>query len=191
MRRYRFIGTDKNYPSDRDAFIYIDVSYTSPMRTAHGACYCKTMPEYKDIDTPLSEEEWKHLWELSNQSLGTTEKYMELIRFIDEFEQREEVKQIFEDEKEFIKDEFGLSDGDLEDIFNEYGLDYRDRGIIDTVFSSYEEYGAEEADAFELIPNGYEAVFSLCFDFEKFGKLLKQDYGSVELDDGRIVTLNY
>ena len=78
-----------------------------------------------------------------------------------------------------------------EKIFNEYYLDYRDRGIIGSVFSDSSDLGYEEAWSLGYIKNG-DTISERYFDYDKFGEdLVNEDENYLELDDGRVVSLNY
>lgn len=88
-------------------------------------------------------------------------------------------------------DEYNLDEEEVEKIFNEYYLEYRDRGIISCVFANAYDCGYEEAWGYGYIENG-NTVQERYFDFEKFGQdLADEDERYLELDDGRIVVLNY
>lgn len=89
-----------------------------------------------------------------------------------------------------MKDEYSLDDADIEKIFDEYYLDYRDRGIIGNVFKDVSELGYKEAWSLGYIEKG--SVAERYFDYEKFGEdLVNENESYLELDDGRVVYLNY
>lgn len=96
----------------------------------------------------------------------------------------EEVKQ---EEIEWLKDEYNLDDEDIDTIFNEYGLEYRDRGVVSYVWNSIDEAAEEEAEQLGYVTESN----SRWFDYEKFGADLLQDERYVELSDGRVAILNY
>ena len=105
-------------------------------------------------------------------------------------EAKEFQQTIIESEIEYLKDEYSLSDEDIEKIFDEYYLDYRDRGIIGCVFNDSSDLGYEEAWQLGYIKNG-DTISERYFDYEKFGEDLLEDENYLELDDGRVVSLNY
>ena len=105
-------------------------------------------------------------------------------------EAKEFQQTIIESEIEYLKDEYSLSDEDIEKIFDEYYLDYRDRGIVGCVFKDSSDLGYEEAWQLGYIKNG-DTIAERYFDYEKFGEDLLEDENYLELDDGRVVSLNY
>ena len=106
-------------------------------------------------------------------------------------EAKEFQQKIIESEIEYMKDEYSLDDADIEKIFDEYYLDYRDRGIIGSVFKDSSDLGYEEAWSLGYIKNG-DSIADRYFDYEKFGEdLVNEDGNYLELDDGRVVSLNY
>ena len=46
---------------------------------------------------------------------------------------------------EYLKEEYNLSDRNIEEIFNEYAEDFRDRSIVSYIYDNSEEAGREEA----------------------------------------------
>lgn len=99
-------------------------------------------------------------------------------------------KKVIEEEKEYLLDEYNLDDEDVELIFDNYMLDYRDRGIVGYVFEDTYELGYEEAFSLGYIKND-DSIIERYFDFEKFGEDLLEDEDYLELADGRCVRLNY
>ena len=84
-----------------------------------------------------------------------------------------------------------LSDEDVKKIFNEYAQVYRDRSIVGSVYEDYEELGYEEAWSMGYIKDN-DPISMRYFDTENFGEDLVNDDGRyLELNDGRIVSLNY
>ena len=76
---------------------------------------------------------------------------------------------------------------DIEDIFENYYLEYRDRGIINYVYDDVYDLGEEMIDScYDL-----DDYIKRYIDYEKFGNDLLLDDYYVELDDGRVVSLNY
>ena len=87
-------------------------------------------------------------------------------------------------------DEYSLDKTDVEKIFNEYGLDYRDRGIVSCIFNDTYDLGYEEAYSCGYLSND-NSVMERYFDFEKFGEDLLENENYLQLDDNRVVVLNY
>ena len=162
--------------------------------------------DYDNITTILTREEFNQLIEFDKAigMLGYSiergdERYnkgVELVAGIKNITDKLDSKEneyLFEvvvsDEREFMRDEFNLSDEDINDIFDYYGLEYRDRGIISCVFKDVEDMGREEAVNFGVLSDsGYDKYF----DYEAYGNdLLENSEQYFELRDGRIVMLDY
>ena len=201
---------------DRDCCAYIDV--TAPkFECGHyfgglgidGACYsCSLTADYDEVETVLTREEFDTLKvaaeRINELGYGITEgdaRYkvgLEIKRDIAPImeklqsdEARKFQDRIIESEMEFLKEEYGLDDNDIEDIFDEYYLDYKDRGCVSCVFNDTEECGYEEAWSLGYIsPN--DSISSRYFDYAKFGEdLVSDDERYLKLNDGRVVCLNY
>ncbi|KKK70607.1 hypothetical protein LCGC14_2922280, partial [marine sediment metagenome] len=96
-------------------------------------------------------------------------------------------EEIIEEEKEYLKEEYYLSDKEVEEIFDNYYLGYRDRGIVGRIYEDVEELGQEEAETYiENLSN-----FSKYFDYEAFGQDLVSGDNYLELSSGRCVHLCY
>ena len=131
----------------------------------HGACYCgREFPDYDGIETVLNEKEWNNLIELSKElnDLGygikkDSQRYKKGIEISSKIDnildklRSDKNKKLFEkiqeEEIDYLMDEYNFSRNEVEEIFNNYGLDYRDRSIVGCIFN----------DAYEL---GYEEMFS-------------------------------
>ena len=88
-----------------------------------------------------------------------------------------------------LMDEYNLDEDDIETIFDNYGLDYRDRAVVGYVFKDAYDLGYEEAWSFGYIE--HNSLMERYFDFEKFGEDLLENEEYMQLSDGRCVTLNY
>jgi uncharacterized protein YneR len=173
-----------------------------------GACFSSSFksesPRYSDITTILTEEEFNRLIEFNNAigELGygikkDNERYMKgmvLCEGIQDVYGRlnsEDNDVLFEqvvaEEKEWLTDEYGLSEDDIEELFDNYGGEYKDRGIISYVFNSIEECAEEEAESLGYVTKENERWF----DYEKFGEDLLEEERYVELSNGKIAVLNY
>lgn len=104
-------------------------------------------------------------------------------------ENEELFEQVVEEEKEYMMDEYGFDEEDIEQIFDEYYLDYRDRGIVGCVFDDIYDLGYEEAYSCGYVER--DSIAERYFDFEKFGEDLLEDERYIQLNDGRCVCLNY
>lgn len=91
---------------------------------------------------------------------------------------------------EYLKEEYNLSDRNIEEILNEYTEDFRDRSIVNYVYDDSEEAGREEAWQLGYLDN--DSISSKYFDYKKFGEdLVENDEYFMELCDGRVVSLSY
>lgn len=213
MNEYIFLY--KENTEDRDCCAYIEVSperfvcdhYFSGVGL-HGGCYSGgKFADYKDIRTVLTENEYNQLIQFDKDidelGYGITrgdERYnkgIELCRAIQPIydkllsaENKEFFNEIIKEEKEYLMNEYGFDEDDIEQIFNEYYLDYRDRSIVGCVFNDTYDLGYEEAYSLGYIDND-NSIVSRYFDFESFGKDLLNEECYIELADGRVVSLNY
>ena len=201
---------------DRDCVGYIE---NQPMRwecdhyfgrpIIHGANYFNSdFPEYDEIKTVLTEDEYYQLLEFDEKinKLGYGIKHgddryqrgvalCEAIQPIyDKLNSDENVAlfdEIWEEEKEYLYDEYGLDDDECEEIANEYAGDYRDRGIVCCVFRDAYDCGYEEAIGIGFVDSNNSTQMNY-FDFERFGQdLVDDDEEYHELPDGRVVRLSY
>lgn len=100
-------------------------------------------------------------------------------------------EEVQEEEIEWLMEEHSLDREDVEKIFDEYTLEYRDRSIVGCVFKDSAELGYEEAWSLGYIKNG-DTIAEKYFNTDKFGEdLVAESESYLELDDGRVVTLNY
>lgn len=94
-------------------------------------------------------------------------------------------------EMEYLKEEYNLSDRNIEEIFNEYAEDFRDRSIVSYIYDNSEEAGREEAWQLGYVKDD-DSISSKYFDYKKFGEdLVEDDEYFMELCDGRVVRLSY
>lgn len=205
----------KTNSEDRDCCAYID---SQPMRwecdhyfgsvILHGACYFNhDFPAYEDIRTILTLPEYEALIEFSKEinklGYGITkvderyQKGIKLCKLIQPIydkllseENEEFFKTIQLEEREYLMNEYGFDDSDIDNIFDNYGLEYRDRAVVGCVFQNTYDCGYEEAWSLGYV-NDDGSVVSRYFDFEKFGEDLIQEENYLLLDDGRVVSLNY
>lgn len=194
----------------------LECGHYFPQINFYGACYSGDLDEilenenvideiFEDITTILTKEDFKKLLEYNKkinvlgygldtqpQKQEEAKLYFKDIESIIEKLKSEENERLFEkvveEEKEFLKYEYNLNDEDVENIFDAYYLDYKDRGIIGSIYEDYQELGEEEVDAF-----GYEIpeFIENFIDYEAFGEHLAENGNYYTLDDGRIVSFNY
>ena len=214
MRKMVFLYKKINN-DDRDCCAYIE---NKPLRfecnhyfssvTLHGSCYSNSkFASYDDIKTILTRDEYEALIkfneEIGNLEYGITvgdKKYQKGTQLCKDIQyvynklNSEENQELFEEvqqeEIQYLMGKYNLSEEDVENIFNEYYLDYRDRSIVSSVYSDSAELGYEEA--WELGYINDKDWISKYFDTDKFGKdLVNESVRYLELDDGRVVSLNY
>lgn len=175
-----------------------------------GACFSGFEKELRDIvennfddlETILTKEEFKQMFAINDElkALGygiekDSEKYNKGIELVEKFENTigkrltsEENKKLFEkviaDEKEFVKNEYGLTDEEVEEVFENYGLEYQDRAIVGTIFRDFDEMVYEEKFSYGYDNTPY-------FNDEEFGNDLLEDEIHYELASGRIVLYCY
>ena len=175
-----------------------------------GACFSgfekefreKVETDYENIETILTKEELEQMFELNDKlkELGygiekDSDKYNKGMEIIEEFENTigkkllsDENKKLFEkvvaDEKEYVKNEYNLTDEEVDEVFDNYGLEYQDRAIICTIFSDFDDMVYEEK-----ISLGYDK--QPYFDDESFGRDLLDSGYYYELGNGRIVYYSY
>lgn len=206
----------ENDTDDRDCVVYIknkaerfECNHYFGNVILHGSCFCNSdWPEYNKITTCLTKKQYKDLQKFNKSinELGYSikigdERYLQGIKLCEGIqpvfdklngEENEELfEQVIEEEKEYLTDEYNLSEKDIEHIFNNYCLDYRDRSIVSCVFEDAADCGYEEAVSMGYI-NNKDSISSRYFDYEKFGEdLVEESDRYLELDNGRIVCLNY
>lgn len=211
--KYLFLYRVKD-SDDRDCCAYIE---NKPMRfecghyfgrpILHGSCYCNSdWEEYDNIETILTREEYMALIRFDKEigALGSCiekgdERYKRGIKLCEDVQyiydklKSEEAEEFFlkiqESEKAFLMDEYSLDEDEVEDIFDHYTLDYRDRSIVSWVFEDEYDCGYEEALACGYVER--DSVAERYFDFEKFAEDLLEDDLFHQLKDGRIVRFNY
>ncbi len=175
-----------------------------------GACFCGFEKELRDLvennfgelETILTKDDFIKLFELNDElkTLGyginkDSDKYNKGIEIIKEYEntiekklKSNENKNLFEkviaDEKEYVKNEYALSDLEINDIFKNYHLEYQDRAIIGNIFRDFDDMVHEEKFNFGYDEQPY-------FDNESFGRDLLESGHYYQLDSGKIVSYNY
>lgn len=197
---------------DRDACAYINET-PSTFDCGHyfsgvgiqGACYCGgEFAPYEDIDTILTKNEYEMLLKFNNDikqlGYGIKEgdlRYIQGLDLIKDIQviydklQSEEAekftKNIMDNEREIMMDEWNLSEDDIEEILNDYSSDYRDRSIIGYVYDDVEELAENEIEQCFDIPD----FLTNYIDYSKFGEDLLED-GEIykELENGRVVYYN-
>jgi hypothetical protein len=201
---------------DRDCVKYIEVEKYGKLECNHyfpgvnviGAAFSMGLKieeiDFDNIISILSKEEFiqlgeynKAIFDLGYSIQKDDERYLKGIELYNNIKvildklKSNKNERLFEkvqkEEKEYLKEEYSLNDAEVNFIFNNYGLDYRDRGIVSTIFNDIEEAAREEADSLGYVTKENERYF----DYNRFGEDLLEGEQYLELPDGRIVYLNY
>ena len=191
MSRDLFLYKENN-TEDRDCVNYIDIERLGKLECGHyfpslnlqGACFSGGFNPvvFEKITTCLTQDEFLKLHKYSKDidALGFgikegDERYLRGINLFKDIKpileklsstKNEKIfEQVQEEEKEYIQNEYNLDDSEMEYIFDNYCLGYRDRGIICCIYRDIKEVAYEEANSEE----------------ERY----------LELADGRVVVLSY
>jgi len=203
---YKLKGED-----DRDNCVYIEYPSFECGHYFHvpspcGPCFSGgEFADYKDIKTALTKEQYNQFLKLCDElnSFGygldkdeekkakAKEKADELYNFIqsnlcasekaDKFE-----KKIQKEEDEWLKEEYGFDDEDIEEIHDAYGLSYFDRGIVGCIYDSSYDVADRWVDECCQVDDWIKNYI----DYDRMGDNIVSDGDYVELSDGRIVEFN-
>lgn len=217
MNRYVFLLRIKD-EQERDAVKYLDLE-TGKFECGHyfaglritGACFSGFESELKkknieDFETILTENEIKRLWafddKINQLGYGITKgdkRYQKGLHYNEEVEdiieklQSKENQVFFEkiqqEEKEILKNEYNLNDEEINEIWKNYGQDYRDRAIVSYIYDNFDEFAEETADSYCVAENETQRRY---FNYEAWGNdLLVNDESYFELSNGQIVMYSY
>lgn len=204
MKAFMFREIDKD---NRDCCSYLDAKYREGVLHLNtcGACFygssTRGLPNYDTIETVLTEEEYNAVSDYIRVSKGILSNFEHLvknskpiveqaIKKLQSDEGKEFFEKIVADEKEYLKEQWNLSDKDIEDIFDAYPYEYKDRAIVGVIYEDYYELGETEALNVGYHSQSIGKIMDRYFNYEKFGEDLVEENGEyVELDDGRIVYL--
>ena len=205
---YKKLNTD-----DRDCVAYIR-NNTNWFECDHyfreinieGPCYSMSLEDikYNNIKTILSEDEFnqiklfnKRIKELGYGIIKGNYKYKLGIKYTNDItpifdklnSEANEIlfNEVINEEREYLKSEYKISDDDIDFIFDNYYLDYRDRGIISSIYDNEEDLAKEYLNDIVNIP---ECLINY-IDYERFGIDLLEDESYLRLNDNRVVCLNY
>lgn len=191
MSKYVFFYKDNE--EDRDSVKYLDIEDLNNKHVAcdgkfnlNGACFSMSFngdEDFDEITTVLTKEEFQTLANYSDNQKDITS----IINKLNSKENQDLFAKIIEEEKEYLQNEYNLSDEDLNYIYDNYSLSYQDRGILSTVFDTIEEAGEEYYDNTESTSNDRLKAY---IDFEKYGNDLLDSEFYLELPSGRIAYLN-
>lgn len=184
---------------DRDCCAYIDIADLERSQTCidgkfniHGACYSMSLGgkyanlAYSEVDTILTEEQYNRLL---NPKVG--DDYTDIIKTLTSIEAADFYEKIIASEMEYIQKEYGLNFEEIEEIYNNYSLDYQDRAIIGYVYQDSSDLGYAEMENYFAGSNLPDNLMNY-FDYEKFGEdLVNESEFYLELSSGMVVYLNY
>ena len=161
---------------------------------------------YNALETILTKDELIHLFRLNDdiKSLGYgiemgSDTYNKGIEIIEEYkntiekrllseENKDLFKKVQEEEKEYCKEKYDLTDEEINIIFNNYGLGYKDLGYRDRAifrtYDSFDDFVEEQKWDF-----GYENV--PYFVGKAFGRDLLENGSYLKLSSGKIVEYYY
>jgi hypothetical protein len=187
MREEIFVGRINDI-SDRDACFYIENDHRDicDHLIFQGACYSgfyediKTAIENNNVESYLNKEELLDF-------LDNKEKFDYYVGKLTSKEGIEFKNKIMEDEHEMLKNDYNLTDEDINYILDNYTLGYEDRAIIGAIYHDTYEAGCEYITSCYTIPDYLDGYI----DYEKFGEDLCENENYLKLDDGRVVSLSY
>ena len=200
----------KEDSEDRDSVKYIEKMDEKEIHSINltGACFSMSfnLDEMDNIDVAStlfrSEFEMLNTFNKELSKIGYRfkpedkdyNKALELFNVIkpvfDKLESKENqdlFNKVIEEEREYLQDEYNLSLSDIDFIFDNYYLDYRDRGIVSAIYKDVYDLGYEEAWSLGIVNNSNKKYFN----YEEFGQDLLSNDDYLELENGRIVRLNY
>ena len=212
-----FVGRNKKH--DRDACFYIEKAefeygyFSTP--NPIGPCYSSGWEvyegeyAYENIETVLTKKEYQQFRTLCKElnsfgsGLNKSEnveklkaaqaKSDELNDFIIKHlcsDKAEKFKaKIAKSEKEYMMEEYNLEEDEVDEIIENYGLDYFDNGIISYVYDS--SYDVAERAIDDCVYGNISEDLKYYIDYDKLGDDLVNNDDYYELNDGRVVEYNY
>ena len=139
--------------------------------------------QYEDVETILTKEEFDTL---ANRIPITKETLQTIIDKLYSDENKKLLNTIVDRELECLKEEYNLSDNDINNIKNdlEFKEFYLDRNCICHTYDSYKELGQYIIDEFYDIPQNLQPYFKA----ENLGyNVVNEDTKYMVMDDKRIV----
>lgn len=138
--------------------------------------------QYEDVETILTKEEFDTL---ANRTPITKETLQTIIDKLYSDENEEFLDKIVDRELECLKEEYNLSDNDINNIKNYVSKKYfLDRKCICQIYDSYKELGQYIIDEFYDIPQNLQSYFKV----EDLGyDVVDEDARYMVMDDERIV----
>lgn len=203
--------------NDMDCVRYLDTEEVGAFKCGHyfanlrinGACYCGSLKQIKEqnfenITTILTEKELRRLFEFDEKinKLGygivqDDERYQKGLEYKVEIQDiidklnGEDNEKLFEkvqkEEREELKNKYDLTDEDINYIFDNYNLEYRDREVVCGVWRDIDECAYDEAESMGYVNRNNDRYFN----YEAFEEDLLNSENYLELEDGRVVMLSY
>lgn len=191
----------KTNENDRDCVKYIEFEEDGTFHIC-GACFYnmqkkdqdEILANYEEITTALTKEGLQRLFEIDQKFYtNRTEEDSVFIDYVKKAVYSDLNEKLWakvqEEEKDYLYEEYNLDYNDIEDIFDNYYLPYRDRGIICTVYGDADELGQYIID--EGLMGNVSDRLTWYIDTEKLGEDTASDSDNyLTLDDGRIVEFN-
>lgn len=201
--REKYFLLKENDTDDRDCVKYIEFDKDdTKCFYICGACFCGLMEEdtqdilnnYENLTTALTKEELIQLFEINctwvdKRTTDNTTTLYNIKKKLESDLNKDLFMQVQEEETEWLYNEYSLDYNDIEEIFDNYNLEYRDRAVVDYVWADTYELGENYICECCSIKDWLEPYI----DYEKFGRdMVNNDRERyVELTDGRIVELSY
>lgn len=201
MREKYFLFKENN-TNDRDCVKYLEFNNENEFSFGIcGACFWGISRERQDIlnnydnlTTALTKEELTQLFEIDSTWVDnrTTDNATTLYNIKKKLESdlnKDLFMQVQEEETEWLYNEYSLDYNDIEEIFDHYRLEYRDRAVVDYVWTDTYQLAENYIDECCNVENWLEPYI----DYEAFGRDMvdNDEERYVELTDGRIVELSY
>ena len=211
MEHYIFLGRTKDegicyYIQDKPAEFECGHYFSTPYLT-NANCLIHDFPEYENLETILSHDEYDRFLELKNDidslrfgirigderyTKGLVLRKSLLDDVYDKLTSTEAAEffgNIVKDEKRKLVDFYELTDYQINQIFDNYPLDYRDANIVATIYDDDSEIAEEFIDNFYFniddIP-GFKLSYYI--DYDKLGHdLVLNSDKYLELDDDRVI----
>lgn len=139
--------------------------------------------QYEDVETILTKEEFDTL---ANRIPITKEMVQTIIDKLYSDENEDFLNTIVDRELECLKEEYNLSDNDIDNIKNDLEAKkyFLDRNCICHIYDSYDELGQYIIDEFYDIPQNLQSYFKV----EDLGyDVVDEDARYMVMDDNRIV----
>lgn len=185
---YLFAFRIKN-SNDRDAVVYVDTENVRTCGCAFYGSFFKDVP-YSDVETILTEKQYIDL--VTETFTHSTKE--EIINALQTKEAFDEINFIYNDEINFICNEYHINRADCIDMIDYYkemnNTIYFDRGMVACIWDSKEEMAKDEMWSCGYLNNVPDFIED-CIDYEAIAdKLIEGSDMYYELYDERIVGFN-